>query len=55
MTFDGIRRLSRIGTLPLLRRRDGGRADSIRSADAGNEFAYWLFGFWLILPVSALL
>ena len=21
----------------------------------GNEFAYWLLGFWLILPVSALL
>ena len=37
----------------MLRRRDA--VGLIPGLLYGNEFAYWLLGFWLILPVSALL
>ena len=54
MTFDGIRRLSPYWSLALCY----GVVTAvglIPGLQYGNEFAYWLLGFWLILPVSALL
>ena len=54
MTFDGIRRLSPYWSLALCY----GVVTVVGLIPGllyGNEFAYWLLGFWLILPVSALL
>ncbi len=54
MTFDGIRRLSPYWSLALCY----GVVTAVGLIPGllyGNEFAYWLLGFWLILPVSALL
>ena len=54
MTFDGIRRLSPSWSLALCY----GVVTAVGLIPGllyGNEFAYWLLGYWLILPVSALL
>ena len=54
MTFDGIRRLSPYWSLALCY----GVVTAVGLIPDllyGIEFAYWLLGFWLILPVSALL
>ena len=54
MTFDAIRRLSPYWSLALCY----GVVTAVGLIPGllyGNEFAYWLLGFWLILPVSALL
>ena len=54
MTFDGIRRLSPYWSLALCY----GVVTAVGLIPGllyGNEMGYWLLGFWLILPVSALL
>ena len=53
MTFDGIRRLSPYWSLALCY----GVVTAVGLIPGllyGNEFAYWLLGFWFILPWSAL-
>ena len=52
MTFDGIRRLSPYWSLALCY----GVVTAVGLIPGllyGNEFAYWLLGFWLILPRPA--
>ena len=54
MTFDGIRRLSPYWSLALCY----GVVTAVGLIPGllyGNEMGYWLLGFWLILPFSALL
>ena len=54
MTFDGIKRFSPYWNFVLCY----GLVTAVGLIPGllyGNEFAYWLLGFWLILPVSALL